>query len=192
MTAEAVTAEAVTKEQAMRAFEERWAVSALEGFAPPRESGFSPEEGQVDYSATFRCMLGGASPRARLALRVGVWMLALSPLWLGFGRRTLRSLPLLASPPLLSSLSLRQRSRIFGRLLRHRFYLVRELTLIFKVIASMAIFQVAELRARAGYERRPLAQEHTQPGNTEPRDRTSRPPRRLRVIATPSGEANVA
>ena len=125
----------------MLAFERTWAVSVLEGFAPSGGPGLSPEADEVDYLGALQKMMRASTGRAAFGLRVAVWIVALAPMWMLGKVGTIRSL----APA--------GRAELLRRLLAHRFFLVRELTLLLKLGACMAIFARPSLRERSGYDR---------------------------------------
>ncbi|MEB2314409.1 MAG: hypothetical protein OZ921_17940 [Sorangiineae bacterium] len=113
----------------MLAFEERWAVAVLREFAPAGGPGFSPRDGEVDYLAAFRRMMRASTRTAALGLRVALWIAALAPIWLLGKLRTF------------GGLARERRAELLARLLGHRSYVVRELTLVLKMSACMALFR---------------------------------------------------
>lgn len=134
----------------MKSFERKWAGDLLSAYAPetppasPEGSspaaGLAPAPGEVDYLETFDRMRKRGTPLAALGLRLAVWVLALAPFW---SARALRTV---------SSLSVLQRSELLGRLLVHPFFIARELALLLKLCASMALLGTASVRARSGYD----------------------------------------
>ena len=127
----------------MSGIELRWASIVLAGFASGRGS-FALGEGEVDYASALRRFTGAASDKARLGLRVAVLLAMTAPLWM-WGR--LRSL---------SSCAPEERGRVLDEMLRHRIYFVRELCLLLKLVACMAIFRGDAPRARTNYDRPPV------------------------------------
>lgn len=123
----------------MLAIERKWARVVLSSFAGSSE-GFVPDD-DVDYVDAALKFTRAGSEKAALGLRFAVFMVVTAPLWT-WGR--LRRL---------SSLSAEERSRLMDELLRHRFFFVRELVLLLKLVACMAIFRSAEARARSTYDR---------------------------------------
>lgn len=122
------------------AFEERWVRVILGSFAPEAALGLSPREGEVDYVATFRGMRQSARPVARIGLRLALWLIALSPVWLTGRPRTL------------TDCALRARQALLARLLDHRAFAVREAALVLKLAACLALFASDAVRARSGYD----------------------------------------
>jgi hypothetical protein len=129
----------------MMGFEKRWARAVLSSFAPGRSAGASeqalaPKRGEVDYLSTLLRLMRESTPQAALGLRAAIWMAALSPLWL-WGR--------IAT---VSRLAAERRPVLLQELLRHRSFVVRELTLLLKFCAAMALLGSPELRERSGYD----------------------------------------
>lgn len=124
----------------MMAFERRWARHVLAAFAPQGGPGLSPTEGEVDYEGTFMCMLREATPLATLGLRLAVWMTAFAPFWLWGKLATI------------NKLTNERRSQLLRELLRHRVFAVRELSLLLKLGASMALLGAPSVRGRSGYD----------------------------------------
>ncbi len=124
----------------MTGFERRWALAVLEGFAPPDGPGLAPRAGEAGYLEALRRMGDASDGKSRLGLRLGVWIAALSPLWMLGRLRTMAGVPLAERPAIL------------GRLLVHRAFAVRELTLLLKIAASLALLGAAPIRERSGYD----------------------------------------
>jgi hypothetical protein len=122
----------------MLAIERDWARVVLSGFAGS-DRGFVP--GEVDYFYAARRFTQAGSQKAALGLRFAVLMAMTAPLWMWGKLRTLKSY----APE--------ERSRLLDEMLRHRIFFVRELCLLLKLVACMAIFRSSEARARAGYDR---------------------------------------
>lgn len=125
----------------MMAFEERWAAAVLAGFAPPSDSGLAPRAGDVDYLEAMREMMRVGTSLSRIGMRVALFIAALSPFWMRFRFRTFVSLV----PS--------ERAEMLARLLRHRIFMVRELMLLLKLCACMALFRSPAVRARSRYDR---------------------------------------
>jgi hypothetical protein len=77
---------------------------------------------------------------AAFGLRVAIWMVATAPLWL-FGRFAL-----------FETLKHAERTELLSRLLAHHNFAVRELTMLLKLTAAMALLGTASVRARAHYD----------------------------------------
>jgi hypothetical protein len=77
---------------------------------------------------------------AALGLRAGIWMVATAPLWL-FGRFVM-----------FGTLKGSERTELLSRLLTHKSFAVRELTLLLKLTAAMALLGTASVRARSHYD----------------------------------------
>ncbi len=124
----------------MLAFERRAAEIVLGSFATT-SSGLALAPGEVDYLAGLGRFMEAGSEKAKLGIRFAVLLAYTAPLWMG---RSLRSL---------AGLGLEQRGRVLDAMSRHRVFFVRELCLLLKLVACMAIFRSAEVRARTNYDR---------------------------------------
>lgn len=124
----------------MLAFEKKWARDVLGGFAPVGGPGFAPRPGEVDYGDAAQRMMRATTRRAAFGLRIALWIAVWAPLWL------------LGRLETFSALSLEKRSEVLRRLLSHRLYVVRELTLFLKMTACMALFGLPALRQRSRYD----------------------------------------
>lgn len=129
----------------MTGVERRWTGLVLSSFSGST-AGFTVAEGplaegKVDYVSAADCFEGAASEKARLGFRVAVLLAWTAPLWMGrrFGT--------------MGSLDAEERSAVLDAMSRHRFFFVRELCLLLKLIACMAIFRSPESRARSGFDR---------------------------------------
>jgi hypothetical protein len=122
------------------AFERRWARQLLAAFAPVGGPGLAPLEGEVDYSSAFVRMMREATPVAALGLRLAVWMAALAPLWLWGKLSTI------------GELAKERRTQLLRELLAHRVFAVRELSLLLKLCAAMALLGAPSVRLRSGYD----------------------------------------
>jgi hypothetical protein len=121
-------------------FEQRWAECALSSFIDDEGAGLVPLPNEVDYLKCFQRMRAQATPLAALGLRTAVWLIALAPIWLGVAARTL------------SSCKSRERTKIMSRLLSDRRFVVRELAMLLKLVASAALLGEPSIRARSGYD----------------------------------------
>jgi hypothetical protein len=124
----------------MTRLERSWAVTLLSAFAPTGAPGLSPREHEVDYLAAYSRLVHGAAPLASLGLRFAVCLTALAPLW--HWRR----------PRTVVGLTSVERTRLVDELLRHRTFVVRELLLLVKYAAALALLGTASVRARSGYD----------------------------------------
>ena len=131
----------------MTRFERRWAVTALEAFAPPGDDGLVPEPGEVDWGGTLDEMLAIGTRLSAFGVRLAVWIATFAPWWILRRPRTLRGVDVSA------------RAEVLSRLLVSRVYLVRELMLVLKIVASTAFLGVATARTRSHYDRLPAAAE---------------------------------
>ena len=127
------------------AIEERWAALVLASFAPPLvrgdAQGLAPQSGEVDFRGSLRRFCRALSWRPFWGLRIALWMVAASPLWLW--RRFRR----------FSALEPEERAELLAALLRHPRPVVRGLTKLLKLQAALAIFAIPGVRARSGYDR---------------------------------------
>lgn len=128
----------------MLAIERDWTRVVLSSFAGSRE-GFRAEG--VDYFYAAKRFMEAGSQKAAIGLRFAVFLATTAPLWMWGKLRTLKSF----SPE--------ERSRLMDEMLRHRVFFVRELCLLLKLVACMAIFRSSEARARSGYDRPPPKRE---------------------------------
>ncbi|HKU42639.1 MAG TPA: hypothetical protein VJR89_30985 [Polyangiales bacterium] len=158
----------------MTRWERSWVVDVLAAFAPSSLDvrALAPRDGEVDYLRTWRRMLQGATPLARLGMRVALCMVALAPLWL-LGRFAT-----------FSKLARSERTEVLSRLLRHTSHFVRELALLLKFSAAVALLGTPSVRARSGYDNvQPPASVERDHGRRvlpvlEPGTRVSLPPNR--------------
>ena len=124
----------------MTRFEQLWAADVLTAFTHEAEPGLCPRTGEVDYLGAFRRMRRGSTALAGLGLRLAVWMVALAPLWL------------LGRVATFSTMARRERTELLSRLLVHNSFVVRELTMLLKLTAAMALLGTLSVRARSGYD----------------------------------------
>jgi hypothetical protein len=153
----------------MTRFEKRWARLLLAGFAPAGGPGLAPLPDEVDYDRAVSRMRREGTPLAAFGLRLAIWIAALAPLWLWGKLATVT----------VSALAVERRAELLRELLVHRVFAVRELTLLLKLCAAMALLGTPSVRARSGYD-------HVQPAaEIESGLRTRLPlvaePERLRV-----------
>lgn len=127
----------------MLAFERRWAEAVLGGFATPGAPGLAPRPDEVDWVRGVTRFLARASTKGRLGVRVGLFLVVTAPLWCWGQLRTALSL------------SAEERARLLDELLAHRWFAVRELCLLLKLVACMTLFGVPAVRARSGYDPAP-------------------------------------
>ena len=120
-----------------------WAGLVLPSFAGT-DTGFTVGEGEVDYLAGLARFMGSASEKAKLGIRFAFFLAVTTPVWIGGRFRGF------------ASLSREERSEHLDAMSRHRIFLVRELCLLLKLIACMAIFRVPSTRARTGYDGDPV------------------------------------
>ncbi|MEM9070995.1 MAG: hypothetical protein AAGE52_20965 [Myxococcota bacterium] len=126
-------------------WERKWFAAVVESFAPAREEGRSgeglaPKPGEVDYASDFERLNRHATVLAQVGLRFGIALVGLSPAWTGKGLRGL------------DALGPEQRAELVDSLTRHPNALVREMTWLMKVQASMSLFGEKSIRARSRYD----------------------------------------
>lgn len=124
----------------MTRWEKAWAEAVLTAFVVDGSSGLNVGEGEVDYLSALGRMRKRGTAVAALGLRAAIWMVATAPLWL-FGRFAM-----------FSTLAGSERTEILSRLLSHNNFAVRELTLLLKLTAAMALLGTASVRARSHYD----------------------------------------
>jgi hypothetical protein len=124
----------------MTRIEQTWAADVLNAFTLESESGLCPRAGEVDYLSAYRRMCLRSTALAGFGLRLAVWMVALAPLWL-LGRLST-----------FSKMACRERTELLTRLLVHNSFVVRELTMLLKLTAAMALLGTLSVRARSGYD----------------------------------------
>jgi hypothetical protein len=132
----------------MTFWEQTWAADVLAAFAPVDPSDartrtattLAPRDGEVDYASVFFRLMRGSTPVAALGLRFALWMVAFAPFWL-WGRFST-----------FSKLGRTERTELLSRLLRHGSHVVRELALLLKFAAAVALLGTPSVRARSGYD----------------------------------------
>lgn len=123
----------------MTQFERRWVFAVLEAFAPVGGPGLAPREGEVDWVRAFTRMRESCTPRAQFGVRLALWMVALAPLWMCGRFATMAGIPVA------------DRAIILDRLLEHRIFAVRELTMLIKIGASLGLIGTVSVRKRSGW-----------------------------------------
>ena len=124
----------------MTRWEKAWASEVLNAFTVDGAPGLNVSPGEVDYVSAFSRMRRGSTALAAFGLRVALWMVVLAPLWL------------LGRVGTFSALALRDRTELLSHLLSHRNFAVRELTLLLKLTAAVALLGTASVRARTQYD----------------------------------------
>ncbi|HEY8430351.1 MAG TPA: hypothetical protein VIL20_18350 [Sandaracinaceae bacterium] len=123
----------------MTGIEREWTGLVLSSFAGS-SAGLTVDEGEVDYVASALRFTSAASRKACLGLRVAIVMVMTAPLWM-WGRLTS-----------LRGLTREERSDLLDQMLRHRVFFVRELCLLLKLVACMAIFRSPAMREKSGFD----------------------------------------
>jgi hypothetical protein len=122
------------------AFERRWLLCILASFAPAGGPGLAPRGDEVRYLESFDLLYVHGAPLVRIGLRVALWLVAFSPLWLEL------------RPHLLPSLALDERQRLLDRVINHDLLPLREAVFSLRLCACLALFANEDLRARSGYD----------------------------------------
>jgi hypothetical protein len=128
------------RDVAMTRWEQAWAEAVLTAFVVEGSPGLNVSQGEVDYVSTLERMRERGTAVAALGLRAAIWMVAIAPLWL-FGRFVM-----------FGTLARGERTELLSRLLTHNNFAVRELTLLLKLTAAMALLGTASVRARTHYD----------------------------------------
>lgn len=155
----------------MLAFERRQAHAVLEAFAPPSNPGLSPDPGEVDFAGGLAHVLRWSTRKGALGFRFALWLVAFAPLWMGGKLRTA------------AGLGIDKRGELLRALAEHRWFLVREMMMLMKMVASFAMFGTASVRDRSHYDRGA-----TRPWEDEDAVDSGVRHRRLRVVAAGAGE----
>lgn len=116
-----------------------WASLVLPSFAGTGH-GFTVAENEVDYLDGLGRFMEKASDKACLGIRVAFLLAVTAPLWIT-GRFTG-----------FASLTPAERSDVLDKMSRHSVFFVRELCLLLKLIACLAIFRQKSTRERSGYD----------------------------------------
>jgi hypothetical protein len=111
--------------------EATWARDAFEGIFPGPHGARA-----FDVEGYLAGVLAGGTLEVALGVRLAVWLVALSPLFVLGRLRTLRGL------------SVEDRAALLVRLAAHPTYAVRQLVLALKALAALLIFGDPESRAR--------------------------------------------
>ena len=124
----------------MTRWEQAWAHAVLNAFVVEGSAGLNVNQGEVDYLSALERMRERGTAVAAFGLRAAIWMVATAPLWL-FGRFVM-----------FGTLAGSERTELLSRLLTHKSFAVRELTLLLKLTAAMALLGTASVRARSHYD----------------------------------------
>lgn len=124
----------------MTRWEQAWAEAVLAAFVVERSPGLNVSQGEVDYLSALGRMRERGTAVAALGLRAAIWMAATAPLWF-FGRFVM-----------FGTLAGAERTELLSRLLTHHSFAVRELTMLLKLTAAMALLGTASVRARSHYD----------------------------------------
>jgi hypothetical protein len=122
----------------MLPLERRWAAGILRSFA---RIGDEPAPiSDAAYLAGYDALRVRARRAARIGLRLAVWVVTLSPIYL---QRRAR---------LFGALDVSTRTQVLEALLLHRLHPIREAAFVLKCAACLALFRDDEFRAQSGYD----------------------------------------
>jgi hypothetical protein len=124
----------------MWAFERRWLLCILASFAPEGGPGLAPRGDQVRYLESFDTLYAHGAPLVGVGLRLALWLVVFSPLWLEL------------RPHLLPSFDIEERQRLLDRVINHDLLPLREAVFSLRLCACLALFANDDLRARSGYD----------------------------------------
>lgn len=124
----------------MWSFERRWLLCVLASFAPEGGPGLAPRGEPVGYLESFDSLYRHGAPLVRIGLRLALWLVVWSPLWLEL------------RPHLLTSFALDERQRLLDRVIQHDLLPLREAVFSLRLCACLALFANEALRARSGYD----------------------------------------
>ena len=129
------------------AFEERAAEAVLGSLiaGPPRPGALAIRHEDVRWIDSLTRFMRAASAKARLGIRASLVIVWLAPVWM-WGR--------LAT---LTTLAPAQRGALLDEMSRHRIFLIREMCLLLKLCACLAMFRDPEVRERSGYDPAPVS-----------------------------------
>ena len=122
----------------MMRLEQAWARDLLGAFVSCEDAEFVVDAADVDYLAALRSLQQHATPKARVGLRLALWLVALAPVW-HWGR--LRTF---------FTLERGEQRALLEDLLRLRSLLPREAVAVLKLAAALALFGTESVRARTG------------------------------------------
>jgi hypothetical protein len=138
------TASIALPELRLTRLETFWAGLVLPSFAGASfaqgEAGFTIAPSEVDYVDGLRRFMAKASDKACLGIRFAFLLAVTTPFWLGGRMKGF------------ASLTPTERSELLDQMSRHRIFFVRELCLLLKLIACMAIFRTPGTRERTDYD----------------------------------------
>lgn len=128
----------------MRAIEKQWANAVLSGFLVGElggEHGAAPPLHDVDYSSGIQSLIEHGNPIAAAGVRMALATIVASPLWHWGQRRTM------------VEMSPEERCAILAELVDHQLFAVRELAILMKIQAAMALFKSPAMRKWSGVVR---------------------------------------
>ena len=119
---------------------EKQFVDAVLGAFAVGGSPIAPRPGEVDYVGTIETLVTHSNPVGRIGVYGALWLVATGPMWLW--RR----------PETILALTPDDRARLVEELVNHEQFAVREMALLMKIQAGMAIMGTASVRARTDYD----------------------------------------
>jgi hypothetical protein len=123
-------------------------VAVLEGFAPPENAGVSPRDASPDYARAIDVMRQTSTPVASFGV------------WAAFVLAQVCPLLLCGIPRLMTSLPVERRAHVLDRMLTSHVFIIRELSMLLKIGASMALLGNPQLRAQSHYDASGPEQRH--------------------------------
>lgn len=128
----------------MNAIEREWAEAVLSGFLVgdmPQGAGSPPPLEGVDFPGAIQSLVTHGNPVASIGVRAALAIVATSPIWHWKQARTMVDL----TPA--------ERSALLTELVSDPRFAVRELAVLMKIQASMALFKSTAVRTWSGYGR---------------------------------------
>lgn len=117
-----------------------WMVAILEGFAPPENPGVAPRDVSPDYARAIDVMRSASTPIASFGVYAAFVLAQICPLLL------------CGIPRLMTSLPVQRRAHVLDAMLSSHVFIIRELSMLLKIGASMALLGNAQLREQSHYD----------------------------------------
>jgi hypothetical protein len=115
-------------------------VTILEGFAPPQNAGLSPRDATPDWARTIDLMMDAGTPLAMFGLYAAFFIALVAPIFT------------IGTPKLMTGLDVQARSEVLDAMLKSKIFFVRELSMLLKIAASMALLGCEPIRAQSHYD----------------------------------------
>lgn len=125
----------------MIAIERQWAEAVLGGFSGGELCGQAPPLEGVDYVRAIESLVEHGNPISAVGVRLALMTIATAPMWHWRERRTMVDL----SPD--------ERVALLTELVDHPLFAVRELAILMKIQAAMALMGSPAMRTWTGYGR---------------------------------------